>query len=84
MDVGKVKTILLLATTLFLISAPQPDSATIAEMTANFIVPMDERALQASEFNRVPGEREGQVEQQGVAKPHVSEQLEEGERDTRN
>jgi len=45
-----MKSILLLAAAFFLISAPAPDSATIAEMTANFIVPTDEFALQASEL----------------------------------
>lgn len=44
------KLTLLLATALFLVSAPEPDSRTIAEMTANFIVPADERALQAAEL----------------------------------
>lgn len=51
-----IKSTLLLATALFLISAPQPDSRTIAEMTGNFIVPTDERALLAAEAGK--GERE--------------------------
>lgn len=45
-----MKSTLLLATALFLISAPEPDSNTIAEMTANFLVPQDERALLASDL----------------------------------
>jgi hypothetical protein len=40
---------MLLATTLFLISAPAPDSGDIAEMTSNFIVPEDTPGLMASE-----------------------------------
>ena len=44
-----IKPVLVLAMALFLVSAPDPDSRAIAEMTANFIVPSDERALQAAE-----------------------------------
>lgn len=51
------KPTLLLATALFLISAPQPDSRTIAELTHNFIVPVDERALQASEAGPSPSQQ---------------------------
>jgi hypothetical protein len=43
------KLTVLLATTLFLASAPEPDSGTIAEITANFIVPVNEHALMASD-----------------------------------
>lgn len=43
------KPTILLATALFLISAPEPDSGTIAELTANFIIPANERALLASD-----------------------------------
>ena len=42
-----MKNTLLLATALFLISAPSPDSNDIAEMTSNFIVPQDIPGLQA-------------------------------------
>jgi hypothetical protein len=49
-----LKPTLLLATALFLASAPEPDSRTVAEMTANFIVPRDERALQAAEGQPEP------------------------------
>jgi hypothetical protein len=48
-EVSEVKSILLLATALFLISAPTPDSKDIAEMTSNFIVPQDVPGLQAAE-----------------------------------
>lgn len=48
------KPTILLATALFLISAPEPDSATIAEMTANFIIPASERALLASDLESHP------------------------------
>ena len=43
-----LKPTLLLALALFLASAPNPDAAAIAEMTANFIVPKNEHALHAS------------------------------------
>ena len=46
-----IKPILLLAMALFLVSAPDPDSRAVAEMTANFIVPSQEHALQAAEIN---------------------------------
>ena len=59
------KLTLLLATALFLVSAPQPDSRTIAEMTANFIVPTDERALQAAELARPLPASESRVTQAG-------------------
>ena len=44
-----MKNTLLLATVLFLIGAPAPDSSDIAEMTSNFIVPQDIPGLQADE-----------------------------------
>lgn len=43
------RTTLLLALFLFLVSAPQPDSRTVAEMTHNFIVPTQANNLQAAE-----------------------------------
>jgi len=46
-----IKPTLLLAAALFLMSAPEPDSRAVAEMTRNFIVPTDERALQAAELD---------------------------------
>lgn len=49
-----MKSIFLLSTALFLISAPQPDSATVAEMTANFIVPRDAHSLQAADGKAKP------------------------------
>ena len=48
-DVMDLKPIMLLALALFLASAPQPDSRTVAEMTRDFIVPPDEFALLAAE-----------------------------------
>lgn len=45
-----IKPTILLAMALFLVSAPEPDSRAIAEMTANFIVPSDQHALQAAEI----------------------------------
>lgn len=59
------KLTLLLATALFLASAPQPDSRTIAEITANFIVPTDERALQAAELAKPLPASESLVTQAG-------------------
>jgi hypothetical protein len=50
-EVRKVKTTLLLATTLFLVSAPAPDSNDIAELTSNFIVPQELPGLMAAEEN---------------------------------
>ena len=53
-----MKTTLLLATTLFLVSAPAPDSNDIAELTSNFIVPQDVPGLLAgqelSDVSRIP------------------------------
>lgn len=49
MEVRKVKTTLLLATTLFLVSAPSPDSRDIAEMTSNFIILDETPGLLAAE-----------------------------------
>jgi|Marorgknorr_s2lv_3_1036020.scaffolds.fasta_scaffold141339_1 hypothetical protein len=40
---------LLLATLLFLMIAPEPDSKDIADMTANFIVPTNHTVLMASD-----------------------------------
>ena len=45
-----IKPTVLLAMAIFLVSAPDPDSRAIAEMTANFIVPSDAHALQAAEL----------------------------------
>ncbi|KAA9130810.1 hypothetical protein F3N42_10585 [Marinihelvus fidelis] len=51
MDVANdLKPTLLLALAIFLASAPNPDSDAIKEMTANFIVPKHDSALQASEI----------------------------------
>ena len=44
-----MKSTILLASTLFLISAPAPDSGDIAEMTSNLIVPEQVPGLLASE-----------------------------------
>lgn len=53
MDIRKdLKPTLLLAMAFFMASAPNPDSAVIAEMTANFIVPKNEFPLQAAELTR--------------------------------
>ena len=38
-EVRETKSIILLATALFLIGAPTPDSWEVAEITSNFIVP---------------------------------------------
>jgi len=55
MDMKKdLKPTLLLAMAFFMASAPNPDSAVIAEMTANFIVPKHEYPLQASELTTRP------------------------------
>ena len=43
------KPTLILALAFFMISAPNPDSDAIAEMTANFIVPKNEFALNAND-----------------------------------
>ena len=48
-----MKSTILLATTLFLISAPAPDSDDIAEMTSNFIVPENVPGLMAAD--QAPG-----------------------------
>ena len=44
-----MKSTILLALTLFLVSAPAPDSSDIAEMTSNFIVPQQTPGLLASD-----------------------------------
>jgi len=44
-----MKSIVLMATALFLVSAPAPDSRDIAELTSNFIVPTGLQGLEASE-----------------------------------
>jgi hypothetical protein len=46
-----LKSILLLTTFLFLIIAPEPDAADIADITANLIVPQNHAVLMASEVN---------------------------------
>jgi len=43
------KPTLILALAFFMVSAPNPDSDAIAEMTANFIVPKNEFALNAND-----------------------------------
>lgn len=45
-----IKPVLVLAVAFFMASAPNPDAQAVAEMTANFIVPANEVALQASEL----------------------------------
>jgi len=47
-----MKSNVLLALALFLISAPAPDSRDIAELTSNFIVPANMPGLVASEVSR--------------------------------
>jgi len=49
MEVRNVKTTLLLATTLFLISAPAPDANDIADITSDFIILHENPGLQAAE-----------------------------------
>ena len=44
-----MKTTLLLATALFLVSSPPPDPEAISEFTAGFLAPTDERGLMAAE-----------------------------------
>jgi len=54
MDMKKdLKPTLLLALAFFMVSAPNPDSDVIAEMTANFIVPQHAHPLQAAEAPRL-------------------------------
>ena len=62
-----MKAVLLLALALFLISAPAPDSSTIAEMTAQFIVVEDQGALRAADTEQAdtasahhPSENDGE------------------------
>jgi hypothetical protein len=51
-----MKTTLLLATALFLVSAPSPDSETISEISAGFLAPSNDRGLMAAELAPdVPG-----------------------------
>jgi hypothetical protein len=45
-----MKTILLLATALILMSAPSPDSEAISEFSAGFLAPTSERGLMAAEL----------------------------------
>ena len=45
-----MKSTILLAIALFLISAPEPDASDIAEMTSNFIVPRESSNLMAYEY----------------------------------
>ena len=47
-----MKSTVLLALALFLISAPAPDSSDIAQMTQNFIVPEQLLGLEASEASQ--------------------------------
>ena len=49
-EVPEMKSTILLAVALFLISAPEPDAKDIAEMTSNFIVPREASSLMASEY----------------------------------
>ena len=50
----EMKSIILLAIALFLISAPAPDARDIAEMTHDFIVPEESNSLRASEIIDTP------------------------------
>ncbi len=47
METKDLKPTLLLALAFFLASAPNPDAEAIAEMTAGFVTPQSETALQA-------------------------------------
>lgn len=44
-----MKSTILLTTAIFLASAPAPDSKTIAELSADFLSPADEKGLMAAE-----------------------------------
>ena len=44
-----MKSIILMTTAIFLVSAPSPDSKTIAEISAGFLSPSSETALAAAE-----------------------------------
>jgi hypothetical protein len=44
-----MKSIILMTTAIFLASAPSPDSKTISEMSAGFLLPSSETALSAAE-----------------------------------
>jgi len=57
-----MKSTILLATTLFLISAPAPDSNDIAEMTSNFIVPENVPGLMAAEQAPVRNSLEAELQ----------------------
>ncbi len=50
------KPTMLLALAFFMVSAPNPDANAVAEMTAGFIVPKNEHALQAAELAQRPEE----------------------------
>lgn len=57
MDIKRdIKPTLLLALAFFMVSAPNPDADAVAEMTANFIVPKNQHALQAAELPQRPEE----------------------------
>jgi hypothetical protein len=51
-EVPPMKSTILLAAALFLISAPAPDSGDIAEITSNFIVPEEAPGLSAAEGHK--------------------------------
>jgi hypothetical protein len=51
-NIVMLKSTLLLAIFLFLIIAPEPDAADIADITANLIVPQNYAVLMASEVNK--------------------------------
>ena len=55
-EVPEMKSTILLAIALFLISAPEPDASDIAEMTSNFIVPRESSNLMATNMP-MPGSR---------------------------
>ncbi|MDX1459624.1 MAG: hypothetical protein R3348_01035 [Xanthomonadales bacterium] len=65
-----MKSVVLLAIALFLISAPAPDARDIAEMTSNFIVPENAPGLRASDAESASPE---QVATATDAKPGANE-----------
>jgi len=67
------RTTLLLALFLFLISAPQPDSRTVAEITHNFIVPAQAANLLAADATAPAQAVEDQAADRGAAKQDSSD-----------
>lgn len=63
MDIRKdIKPTLLLALAFFMAGAPNPDADAIAEMTAGFIVPKNQHALQAADLPERPEEATATVQ----------------------